>query len=166
MGRITMSLPKRLVLLVSAIFATLLASFAVAKNPFQTMEAENSFSNVYIDCLGETVSGTSYITIKYREFETPSGNYVYVEHWTWTADYLGDTTGRIWFSNAVSPGTQNAGPAATGMYTSVEVAKPVGFKGPTVITHARWKYTVNANGELKVLFGPQFTGSRCVGPNS
>lgn len=152
-----MNLNKRLVVLMTAVFAACIGFSAVAKSPFIVDEWNDAEEDIYVSCLGEFVDGEFSVVYKYREFETPSGVYHYVEHFSWYSVYTGQSTGRIWVGKGVSPGAFHVGPDGTpdiGQFTNNEVAKLVVGKGPKIRNNARLKVTVNANGELKVLVLP------------
>ena len=164
-----MNLNKRLVVLMTAVFATFIGSLAVSESPFTVEEWNYVEEDVYVSCLGEFVDGEFWVTYKYREFETPSGVTHYVEHFSWYSEYTGQDTGRIWVGKGVSPGAFHTGPEGVpdiGQFTNHEVAKLVVGKGPKIRNYARLKFTVNANGELKVYVEPPVDFSdwlSCVG---
>lgn len=162
-----MKLTKKLVVLVAAMFATLLASSAVAKSPWQILEEEWEFEAGYADCLSEVVSVHYWVTIRFREFETPSGNIHYIEYLTWEGEWVGQSTGRVWLEKGQSPGSSQVAKGEVGQWTSRGLAEPVVGDGPKFRYNQRYKYTVNANGELKVSFEPPEVFAdwiRCLGP--
>lgn len=173
-----MNLTKNFVVLMIAVFAILLGSFALAKNPFQTEEFEiiipdpddpgDPGTGMYISCLDEYVGIHVFVTIRFREFDTPSGNNHYIEYWKSEAEWTGlGGTNRTWFSHGHSPGAFHVGPGDIGQWTSHEMAKPVAGDGPKFRYNQRFKYTFNANGDLKVLWEPPEDLAdwiRCLGP--
>jgi len=155
------------VVILAAAFATLLGSFAVAKSMWQTVEFEEFLDIGYVGCLGEDLTSHYWITIRYREFQTPSGTSHYIDHWTWDGELVGQATGRVWLSTGGSAGSIQAAAGEVSQWTSNEVAIPVVGEGPRLRYNQRFKYTVNANGELKVFAAPPDSLSdwfRCLGP--
>jgi len=163
-----MNLTKKFAISIFAVIATFLGLSAAAMSPFQTEEFDVIQPPEYVSCLGEHVSSRAWVTIRFREFETPSGTAHYIEHWTWEIEYIGQVTGRIWFGHARSPGSFHAGKGEVGQWTSREMAVPVVGDGPKFRYNLRFKYTFNANGELKVFYQePTHTLDdwiRCLGP--
>ena len=161
-----MKLTRNAVVLVAALFATLFGSSAMAESMWQTMEDDWAMEPEYIDCLGEVVSGHTWVTIKYREFETKKGSYHYIEHWTWVDEWIGEETGRVWLGEGFSPGSFHTAKGDVGQWTSHGVALPVVGDGPMFRYNARFKYAVNANGDLRVLYTPGDWSDviRCLGP--
>ena len=154
----------------AAIFAASIASLvglsALANGMWQTDEFDESFDIGYVSCLGEELVGHVWFSIRYREFETPNGNSHYIEYWTWDSELVGQATGRVWLGKGKSPGSFQAAKGEVGQFTSNELAIPVVGKGPRLRYNQRFKYTVNANGELKVFSEPPEDLSdwfRCLG---
>jgi len=163
-----MNLTKKLVVLMVAVFVTLLGASVAAKSPWQTTEFDFLHGPEYVSCLGEEVTVHNWITIRFREFETLSGNYHYIEYWTWDAEWIGQDTGRVWLGNGKSPGTIHAAKGEVGQWTSRELARPIIGDGPKFRYNQRFKYTVNANGDLKVFYeapAPLDDLVHCLGPN-
>ena len=124
---------------------------ASAGSGIERIEFNKSFSNYYVNCLGETISGELSIVAKYHEFDTPSGKYHLVDNWQYTWLLTGEITGRAWFARGASPFVFNAGPGTTNQYGESFVAQPIAGDGPKLRFHYGFKVTVNANGELVVL---------------
>ena len=141
---------RRFLLLAAACALVLSVSPASSKNGIEKYESEVNFTDFYVACLGEMLSGDVSIVGKYHEFETPSGKYHLVDNWQYTWELTGQTTGRVWFARGASPFVINAGPGETFQYGESFVAKPVSGDGPKLRFHYRFKVTVNANGELVV----------------
>ena len=164
-----MHLNKKVAVLAAAAFATLLGSSAVAKSQWQIIELDYGYPPEYVSCLGEHVSSYYWVTLRYREFETPSGNSHYIEYWTWESEYVGQVTGRVWLGKGQSPGTSHVAKGEVSQWTSRELARPVVGDGPKFRYNLRFKVTVNANGELKVFYEePSFALDdtvRCLGSN-
>ena len=163
-----MNLTKKVAILAAAMFATLLGSSAVAKSQWQIYEFDFVNPAEYASCLGEHVSQHGTFTIRYREFETPSGTSHYIEYWTWEAEWIGQLTGNVWIGYGRSPGSFHVGKGEVGQWTTRELAIPVVGDGPKFRYNQRFKVTVNANGELKVLVEPPLALEdwvRCLGPN-
>jgi hypothetical protein len=164
-----MKLTRNEVVLVAALFAILAGSSAMAKSNWQTMEFDYPLGPEYIDCLGEELSVYTWATIKYREFETQSGTYHYIEHWTWEDEWIGQETGRVWFGEGKSPGSFHAAKGEVGQWASSGMARPIVGEGPNIRYNQRFKYTFNANGDLRVFFEPPESLNdtiRCVGKNN
>ena len=162
-----MKMTRISVVILAAAFVVLLGSTAVAKSMWQTDSFDEPVDIGYVGCLGEELAGHVWFTIRYREFETPTGNSHYIEYWTWDAELIGQATGRVWLSKGKSPGSFHAAKGEVGQWTSNELAIPVVGEGPRLRYNQRFKYTVNANGELKVFFTPPESLSdwfRCLGP--
>ena len=162
-----MKLTRDYVVLAAALFATLLGSSAMAKSMWQTMQFDFSYPPEYVSCLGEEMSSHVWATVRYREFETPKGNSHYIEYWTWEQDWMGETTGRAWLGEGASPGSFHAARGEVGQWTSRELARPVIGDGPKFRYNLRFKYTVNANGDLTVFYTyPEALDDqiRCLGP--
>ncbi len=148
----------------------------MAKNPntiTYTIDDDDSNTNVYISCLNREVDVLwTNITITYRDFETPSGNYHYLERWEWDTVFTAtDGSGDTWIGTGFSPGTYHAiseGGEVT-QFTSHDSVRPVGDNdSPSLKYSWVFKYTINANGEVTADFGPPEDMSdwniRCVGP--
>ncbi|MDH4055629.1 MAG: hypothetical protein OEV58_09655 [Gammaproteobacteria bacterium] len=146
-----MILRRKLIAASAILFAMTLHSGASANNGIDKYEWKNSFSDFYVACLGEMVSGDLSIVGKYHEFDTPSGKYHLVDNWQWTWVLTGQTTGRVWFARGASPWVLNVGPGETFQYGESFVAQPISGDGPKLRFHYNFKVTVNANGELVVL---------------
>ena len=162
-----MKMTKILAVIIAAAFATLFGFSAVANGMWQIDEFDEPVDIGYVSCLGEELAGHVWFTIKYREFETPSGNSHYIEYWAWDSELVGQATGRVWLGKGKSPGSFQAAKGEVGQWTSNELAIPVVGKGPRLRYNQRFKYTVNANSELKVFFEPPADLSdwfRCIGP--
>ena len=142
---------RRFLLLAAACALVLSISPASSKNGIDKYEWEINFTDFYVACLGEMLSGDVSIVGKYHEFETPSGKYHLVDNWQYTWVLTGQTTGRVWFARGASPFVLNVGPGETFQYGESFVARPVSGDGPKLRFHYRFKVTVNANGELVVL---------------
>ena len=161
-----MKMTKISAAILAAAIATILGSSAIAKGMWQTVEFDEPFDIGYVSCLGEELSGHVWFSIRYREFETPSGNSHYIDSWTWNSELVGQATGRVWLGKGGSPDSIQAAKGEVNQYTSHEIAFPVVGKGPRLRFNQRFKYTVNANSELKVLFEPPENLSdwfRCLG---
>jgi hypothetical protein len=131
--------------------AIALASGASAKNGVETYKLDLGFSDFYVACLAEMISGEIEVSGRYHEFDTPSGKYHLVDHWNYLVTLTGQTSGRVWFARGVSPFVLNIGPGETFQYGEAFVARPVSGDGPKLRLNYRFKATVNANGELVVL---------------
>ena len=152
-----MMLKNRLVVLMTAVLATFIGSSAVSQSAFTVEEWHDEIEDIYVSCLGEFVDAEYWLTYRYREFETPSGVIHYVEHFSWYSQYTGQDTSRVWVGKGVSPGAFHTGPDGLpdiGQWTNHEMSKLIVGKGPKIRNKARLKFTVNANGELKVLILP------------
>jgi hypothetical protein len=57
----------------------------------------------YNDCTGEDVYWTAVISETLLINETPSGQVVIMDHWSWEATIEGLSTGYEWFTKGVSP---------------------------------------------------------------
>jgi len=164
-----MNLHKQLAILTAAMFATLIGPLVFAKTPFQTVEFSFSDEGIYIGCLGESVDVHTSVTVRYREFETPSGNYHYVDDWRFDSEWVGVLTGWTWLSKGHSTGVINDGSAYVEQWTGHEMAFPVTGDGPKFRYNQLFKLTVNAKGELKVLkLPPEDINDliRCLGPGN
>jgi hypothetical protein len=162
-----MKLTKRPVVLMATVVATLLGSSALADSLWQIDEFDYAGGPEYVSCLGEEVSWYTWGTIRFREFETPSHNSHYIEHWTWDVIWMGEDTGRVWFAEGQSPGSFHAAKGEVGQWTSQEMAWPAEGDGPMFRYNQRFKYTFDANGELRVFFEPPADISdwiKCLGP--
>jgi hypothetical protein len=162
-----MKLFRNYVVLAAALLITVIGSSAMAKSMWQIIEFDNPIEPGYVSCLGEEVGGYIWVTIRSREFETPSGNFHYIEYWTWEAEWLGETTGRVWLGDGKSPGAFNAAKGEVGQWTSRELARPIAGDGPRFRYNVRFKYAVNANGDLRVFYEPPEALNdwiRCLGP--
>ena len=138
----------------------------MAKSQWQIDEFDFINPAEYVSCLDEHVSQHVWVTTRYREFETPSGTSHYIEHWTWDAEWIGQLTGNVWIGYGRSPGSFHAGKGEVGQWTTRELAIPVVGDGPKFRYNQRFKYTFNANGDLKVLHEPPLALDdwvRCVG---
>ena len=120
-----MNLTKKTAILAAAVFATLLGSSAVANSQWQIDEFDFVNPAEYVSCLGEHVSAHVWVTIRYREFETPSGTSHYIEYYTWDAEWIGQLTGNVWISYGRSPGSFHGGKGEVGQWNSRELAIPV-----------------------------------------
>lgn len=128
-----------------------LHSGASANNGTDTYETSLNFPGFYVACLGEMVSGDVNIDGLYHEFDTPSGNHHLIDHWKYTVELTGLTTGRKWFGRGVSPFVANIGPGETSFFQDIWQVRPIFGDGPKIKVHIGFKVTVNANGELVVL---------------
>ena len=162
-----MKITKKFIVMLAASLPILSGSSAVAKSMWQTIEFDEPSGITYVGCLGEEVSSYVWYSIRYREFETPSGTSHYVAYWRWDAEMVGLATGRVWLSEGRSPESVHAAQGEVGQWTSNELAIPVVGDGPRLRYNMRLKYTFNANGELKVLALPPDDLNdwfRCLGP--
>ena len=162
-----MNVMNRLLVVAASVLAIFFGYSAVAKSPFQVIEFEFPLAPEWVSCLGEPVSGYVWVTLKSREFETPSGNYHYIEYWIFDAEWIGQDTSRVWLGKGQSPGTVHTAKGEVGQWTSRELARPVVGDGPKFRYNMRFKYTVNANGDLKVFYEPPVPLDdwiRCLGP--
>lgn len=162
-----MNVTRISVVFLAAAFSTLVGSSAVAKSMWQTVEFEEFLDIGYVSCLGEELASHYWITITYRELGTPGGTFHYIDHWTWDGELIGQATGRVWLSTGRSAGSTQAAKGEVSQWTSNELAIPVIGEGPRLRYNQRFKYTVNANGELKVFFAPPDSLSdwfHCLGP--
>lgn len=164
----------------TAVFAVLLGSgsLAMAKNPnnFSVIELEDNADNtmVYISCLETYVDVLwTNITITYRDFETPSGNYHYIERWDWDTVFTDTVTGDEWVGHGFSPGTDHAivGKDEVIKYTQHETVRPVGDNdGPTLKYVLNIEYNIDEDGNWTLVMGPPDPNDmstwpiRCVGP--
>ena len=133
------------------LFGMALHSGASANNGTDTYETSLSFSDFYVACLGEMVSADVSIDGLYHEFDTPSGKHHLIDHWKYTVELTGLTTGRKWFGRGGSPLVSNVGPGETLFFQDNWQVRPIFGDGPKIKVHVRFKVTVNANGELVVL---------------
>jgi hypothetical protein len=151
----------------TTVFATLLgsSSLAVAKSGWQIDEFSDSWSE-YVSCLGEFVTEDFSFTVKFREFETPSGTYHYVESWSWIGTWVGHDTGRVWIEQGHSPGAFVVAKGEVGQYTGHAKVIPVEGDGPELRYNRIFKYTINANGDMTVFLEspPPGIQARCLGP--
>lgn len=161
-----MKLTKKHVTLVSAMIASLLGSSAMADSNWQTYEFEDG-GTFYVDCLGENITAQNWITVVSREFTSPSanGNYHYIEQWTWDAEWTGDDSGNVWLGEGLSPGSFQVMKGEVGQWTSRVRLIPFEGDGPRIMVKSRFKYTVDANGNLRVSYVPIQADVRCLGPN-
>jgi hypothetical protein len=154
-------------LISTAVFAILLgsSSLAVAKSGWEIYEFTDSWSE-YVNCLGEYVDEDFTFTVKFREFETPSGTYHYVESWSWIGTWVGETTGRVWLEEGFSPGAFIVAKGEVGQYTGHAKIIPVEGDGPKLLYNRIFKYTINANGDMTVFLESPAPGieARCLGP--
>ena len=146
-----MILRRKLIVASAILFAIALHSGVSANNGIDKYEQEINFSDFYVACLGEMISGNASIAGKYHEFDTPSGKHHLVDNWQYTWVLTGQTTGRVWFARGASPYVLNVGPGETFQFGENFVAKLISGHGPKLRFHYRFKVTVNANGELVVL---------------
>jgi hypothetical protein len=58
----------------------------------------------FVGCLGESVSGTIYVTTTYHEFDTPSGTHHLIDNWKFRYEFVGDSTLREWIGKGTAPG--------------------------------------------------------------
>ena len=161
-----MKMAKISVVILAAAFVALLGSSAVAKSMWQTVEFDEPVDIGYVGCLGEELAGHVWFNVRYREFETASGNFHYIEYWTWDSELVGQATGRVWLGKGKSPGSFQTVKGEVGQWTSKELAIPVVGEGPRLRYNQIFKYTVNANGDLKVFSAPPENLSdwfRCLG---
>jgi hypothetical protein len=141
---------RKLVALAAGVSTTLFISAAAANNGIQKYEL-NFQNSTYVDCLGEYVTFDVNVSASYHEFVTASGKYHLVDHWQYTWEFTGESTGHTWFAQGASPFAQNIGPGQTLQFGENFVARPVTGDGPKFRLHYRVKVTQNANGELVVL---------------
>jgi hypothetical protein len=156
-------------MIVAAMLCALALNSGVsANNGTDKYETSLSFPGFYVACLGEMVSGDVLIDGLYHEFDTPSGNYHLIDHWKYTVELTGLTSGRKWFGRGVSPYVANIGPSEAFQFQDNWMVRPVFGDGPKIRVHIRFKITVNANGELVVLIDdtdgvPQEDWYQCFG---
>lgn len=164
-----MSSSRRLVAVIAMMSTLLLGSPALAGNPFQTVEFPVVFEDAgYAECLGENLKASFQVTLKFRELETPSGNWLRVEHGWWEAEWEGLTTGRKWLDTGQSPGTfHTTKQGEITQWTSQGKAVPIDHDGPQFRYNQRLKYKIDENGEF-VWFSepPEIFADwiRCLGP--
>jgi hypothetical protein len=144
-------LNRRSIAAAAIVCAMALHSGASANNGIDTYETGFSFSGFYSACLGEMVSGDVSIVGLYHEFDTPSGKYHLIDHWRYTIELTGMTTGYKWFGGGFTPWVSNVGPGESFQFQDNWMVRPIYGDGPKVRVHIRVKVTVNANGELVVL---------------
>ena len=157
---------RNYIIVVAAMLAILSGSSAVAKSAWQTIEFDYPMGPEYVSCLGEPLYVHTWVTMRYREFETPSGNYHYIEYWNWEDEWIGEETGRAWLGEGKSPGSFHAANGEVGQWTSSGMARPIIGDGPKLRYNQRFKYAVNANGDLRVFYEPPESLNdtiRCLG---
>jgi hypothetical protein len=142
---------RRFLLLAATCALVLSVSPASSSNGVEKYEWGYNWSDFYVACLGEMLSGEVSLVGKYHEFETPSGKYHLIDNWQYTFVLTGQTTGRVWFARGATPYVINVGPGETFQYGESFVAQPISRSGPKLRFHYRFKVTVNADGELVVL---------------
>jgi len=163
-----MKLTERVVALAAAVVACIFGSTTMADSLWQTIELEGDNPPFYLDCLGENVIEHYWVTIVSREFESPSGNSHYIEHWTYDSLWTGEDTGHKWLSQGQSPGSFQVMKGEVGQWTSRARAIPVEEDEPSFRFNTRFKYTVDANGDLRVSYLPPADLNdifRCLGPD-
>ena len=161
-----MKLTKKLVVLLATVVASIFGSTTMADSLWQTIEFEDG-GTFYIDCLGENIIAQNWITVEYREFSSPSGNYHYIEHWTWEGVWTGEDTERVWLAEGLSPGSFQVMKGEVGQWTSRVRIIPYEGDGPRLMLKSRFKYAVDANGNLRVSYEPPNVVNdvvRCLGP--
>lgn len=158
-----MKMTKKLVAMLATVVASIFGSTIMAANPWQTYEFEDDYT-FYIDCLGENIIAHEWVTVEYRGFDSPSGNSHYIDHWTFEAEWIGEDTERVWLIEGKSPGSFQVMKGEVGQWTSRVKAIPFEGDGPMLMLKNRYKYTVDANGNLRVSYisDPDI---RCLGPN-
>jgi hypothetical protein len=162
-----MKLTKSSVVLVATAVAALVWSNAPADSSWQVAEFDYVAGPVHVSCLGEEMSWYTWGVIRFREFETQSRNSHYIEHWTWDSIWIGEDTGRVWFAEGQSPGSFHSAKGEVGQWTGHERARPAEGDGPMFRYNQRFKYTVDANGELRVFLEPPEDIDdliKCLGP--
>jgi hypothetical protein len=142
--------------------AMLNGSSAISGNGMQFDEFEAS-GELYVDCLGEVIAFEERIETATLEFETPSGNYHYIDQWKFYLTATGMTTGRMWFGVLPSPSQFHSGPVTVGQYAIRGVIKGIGKGTPNFAYSGSYKLTVNANGELVVEKDSGGFSARCLG---
>lgn len=145
-----MILKRRLIAVAAMLSALVLHSGASASNGIDTYETSVSYPDFYVACLGEMVRGEISLVGLYHEFDTPSGKYHLVDHWRYSVELTGLTTGNKWFGRGFSPWVLNIGPGQAFQAQDNWRVRPVSGDGPNIRVHLRIKMTVNANGELVV----------------
>lgn len=162
-----MKLTKIPIIFMTTVVSTFVGSNALADSLWQVAEFNYAAGPVHVTCLGEEMSWYTWGTIRFREFETQSRNTHYIEHWTWDSIWMGEDTGRVWFAEGQSPGSFHSTKGEVGQWTGQERAWPAEGDGPMFRYNQRFKYTLDANGELRVLSEPPADINdliRCLGP--
>ena len=158
---------RRLIALLTAVFAVLFTPITAANNGVEFIEEYLEVDPIYVPCLSEHISGKYWITVASKRFETPSGVFHELANWKFRSEWTGVNSGYIWITKGVSPASRHAGPGYVEFFQTSERAKIFYGDGPDWILKLRLKITVNANGDLKVLIlPPDEVGDawRCLGP--
>lgn len=142
--------------LLTACVLTVAALSANAGPPNGVQQVEGSFDwpeeGWYIPCLNDTLNGTVYYTVLSHYFETPSGNYHYIESFYGVGYIYSKTTGNTWTQRFKFPINGNVilGKGETSRYKGSLVYVPDEGDGRVWFTEQSYILVVNANGELKV----------------
>ena len=147
-----MNVKRALMAVASVMLAMTLYSGAYANNGVEKEEFTFTWSDYYVACLDELVTSHVMVTLKSREFDTPSGIYHKVENWQYTWVITGQSSGNVWIGHGAAPYTELwYGPGGTLQFGENFVAIPVSGDGPKIREHYRFKATRNANGVRVVL---------------
>ena len=124
---------------------------------------------LYIPCVGESVTGTVHVTTRSHSFDTPSGNFHWVESFYGTVSMYSVDSDNTWIGHFAIPQNQNVKikQGETFKLVGRENYVPDEGNGRHFFLKYTWIFTVNANGELNVvreLPDPfLFDAVRCVG---
>ena len=156
------------------IFLTTLFSVGLAgagpSNGIQTTDWEFQMFGgpLYIQCLGESVTGTVYVTTRSHSFETPSGNFHMVESFHGIVYAYSADSDNTWISHFTIPQIRNVKfkQGETYKYVERDSFVPDEGNGRHWFAEQIWIFNVNANGELNVV--SEFPATvddafRCVG---
>jgi hypothetical protein len=157
-----MNLLKRVVVSIMAVSTILIWSNASAGNPFETEEFEDS-GFFYIDCLNEWVTLDHRGSLRWREFETPSGNFHFLETASWEGEWFGNSSSQTWYTRGVYHVGEHMGPNEIIEWTVNMIAKPVSGDGPKLKMYTVFKFIVDANGEIRAEIGTEWNQVRCFG---
>ena len=122
----------------------------------QFVSWSESLAPTYVNCLGENLTGDSYIKSRFHAFETAAGTFHIVDNWAITVYRVGSITGRAWRGQAVSPFQDNVklGKGEVVQWVVRSRMTPLDENSPVLLYQEAFKLTINAKGDLVVLREP------------
>ena len=145
-----MKLQLRLLAIAMLVIAAFSFSTVQANNGVEIFEYEDVVEGLYLDCVGETLTKQLFVRGKFHAFVTPAGKFHFIENWTYTTIFTGETTGRIWTGHGAGPTVFNLGPGETLQLRERGVQKPLTGDGPKFKYSMYLMWTSNANGDFVV----------------